>query len=578
MYIQPNTNIRLLKNVPIDNTYNNTIYFSNKGEQTNYFLGKTKINYTGQSYQRAERGYMQIERKAEDLYDCNYMMFQNESFGSKWFYAFILGVQYVNNITCRVIYQIDIMQTWFFDFTFKECFVEREHTKTDEIGDNIVAEEVACGEYVFGNYGVLDHVDENINIDLRDMSVIISVVDTEGETSSGKMYDGVYGGCTLFRYDQYDVEKINAKISEYIQSPESIVSVYLCPTAIINDSSISGGEGSEVYEEIRGGSKCEELTFRLESISGNEKFGNYTPKNKKLYTYPYNYLSVDNGSGNNMILRYEFFKDLTPYIVVNGVMTQPVKLVARPFNYKGILSDGVGGTQPLFTESISLECYPTCSWNCDTYKAWLAQNSVPILLKTATTAVDIGVGLNIAKSRTSLIGGSADRGDINAWLRGDSDTLPKKASDILYDNSRMRAEATSFDSFGGILSSCYSASVQADMCRGNTSNSNVNVANGDQNFYSGRVHVTEEFAKIIDDYFTRYGYAVNRVKTPSINNRPKWTFIKTRGCNIIGEMPADDMQDICSIMDRGITFWRNGDEVGNYSLNNSAYDETPDLH
>ena len=570
MYIQPNTNIRLLKNVPIDNTYNNTLYFTNKSQQTNYFLGKTKINYTGQSYQRAERGYMQIERKAEDLYDCNYMMFQNESFGSKWFYAFIIGVQYVNNITCRVIYEIDIMQTWFFDFTFKECFVEREHTRTDDIGDNIVAEEVACGEYIYGSYG-------NLTSDLKDMCVIIAIVDTKGEESKGKVYDGVYGGCTLYWYNEDDVKGINDKISEYLYAPDSIVSMYLCPKAIINEGSLSGGEDSEKFNEVRGGNNARELPYQDKPITTNDKFGNYLPKNNKLYTYPYNYFSVDNGSGTNMILRYEFFKNLTPSIVVNGTMTQPVKVVARPYNYKGVYGDAVSGTRPVFSESVSIESYPTCSWNCDTYKVWLAQNSVPILLKAMSSAVDIGVGLNIASSRGAMMKGGTSNADINAWLRGETPNTMSKG-DMYYRNAELGATASSFDSFSGILSSCYSASNQADICRGNTSNSNVNIANGDQSFFGGRVHVTEQYARIIDDYFTRYGYAVNRVKTPSINNRPKWTYVKTRGCTIIGEMPSDDMQTICSILDKGITFWKNADEVGDYSLNNSAYDTTPDLH
>ena len=558
MYIQPNTNIRLLKNVPIDNNYNNTLFFNNKGEQTNYFIGKTKINYTGQSYQRAERGYMQIERKAEDLYDCNYMMFQNESFGNKWFYAFIIGVQYVNNITCRVYYEIDIIQTWYFDYTFKECFVEREHTKTDVIGENIVAEDVACGEYVYGSYA-------DITTSLRDLCVIIAVVDTEGKEVDGKVYDGVYGGCKLYWYDEDDVKGINKKIAEYLYAPDSIVSMYLCPKAIINEGSLSGGEGSEKDNEIRGGNTPYELTFHSDAISSKDKFGAYQPKNKKLYTYPYNYFSVDNGSGLNMILRYEFFKDLKPHIVVNGTMTQPVKLVARPYNYKGVNTMNNGGVRPLFTESISLESFPSCTWNCDTYKVWLAQNSVPIMLKAMGSAVDIGTGLAVSSNNSRM----RELQPKNALTDADGNVIMNK-SDVMHRNSELSANASSFNSFTGVISSCYTASNQADICRGNLSNSNVNVANDDQTFFGGRVHVTEQYARIIDDYFTRYGYAVNRVKKPSINNRPKWTYIKTRGCNILGEMPSDDMQTVCNIFDRGITFWKNADEVGNYSLDNSV--------
>ena len=42
MYIEPNTTIRLLKNCPLDNTYDHTIWFADKGSQTSYFRGLTK--------------------------------------------------------------------------------------------------------------------------------------------------------------------------------------------------------------------------------------------------------------------------------------------------------------------------------------------------------------------------------------------------------------------------------------------------------------------------------------------------------------------------------------------------------
>ena len=82
MYIEPNTNIRILKDVPLDTTYDHTIYFSSATSQTNYFAGLTKYNLNNQTYQRVKRGYARVQRKAEDLYDCNYMMFQNSAYGN----------------------------------------------------------------------------------------------------------------------------------------------------------------------------------------------------------------------------------------------------------------------------------------------------------------------------------------------------------------------------------------------------------------------------------------------------------------------------------------------------------------
>ena len=152
MYIEPNSIIRLLTRVSLDPNYSYTIYFNSVAEQTNYFMSKQKYYLSGYSYQRINRGYARVGIKAENLYDCNYMMFQNTSFGNKWFYAFITSVEYVNNECSEIRFEIDVMQTWHFDYELGDCFVEREHTQTDRIGDNIVPENLAVGEYVMNDY------------------------------------------------------------------------------------------------------------------------------------------------------------------------------------------------------------------------------------------------------------------------------------------------------------------------------------------------------------------------------------------------------------------------------------------
>ena len=58
MYIAPNSTIKILRNVPLDPTYDHTIYFptGNTGLdiQVAYFSGKAKYTFTEQSYQRVK--------------------------------------------------------------------------------------------------------------------------------------------------------------------------------------------------------------------------------------------------------------------------------------------------------------------------------------------------------------------------------------------------------------------------------------------------------------------------------------------------------------------------------------------
>jgi len=58
-------------------------------------------------------------------------------------------------------------------------------------------------------------------------------------------------------------------------------------------------------------------------------------------------------------------------------------------------------------------------------------------------------------------------------------------------------------------------------------------------------------------------------KTPNRSGRPHWNYVKNKTTNLVGNAPADDVNQIVSIYNKGITFWKNGNEVGNYSLDNS---------
>ena len=81
MYIAPSTNVKILHNVPLDNTYDHTLYFATAAAQSTYFAGLTKYNLTNYTYQRVNKGIIRVSGKADNYYDCNYIMFQNTNFG-----------------------------------------------------------------------------------------------------------------------------------------------------------------------------------------------------------------------------------------------------------------------------------------------------------------------------------------------------------------------------------------------------------------------------------------------------------------------------------------------------------------
>lgn len=535
MYIEPNTNIKLLKNVPLDNSYSNTIYFADKSSQIVYFSSKVKHNLANYTYQRVNKGSMRVGLSADKCYDCNYLMFQNTSYGSKWFYAFITSVEYINNEVCEIRFEIDVMQTWFYSCTLKQCFVEREHSETDNVGDNIQPEPVNVGEYVVSDYSKLTAMNDSV--------IVVAIVDVDGG-SNGELYDGIYGGAQLWAYQASDIVSINSKIDSYKEKPESILSIYMCPALFIQDVPTGG-------KKLLYGAGATPNIVSTDQLNDNADFQGYVPKNKKLYTYPYNYFNLDNANGNSLPLRYEFFDNLTPVVEITGVITQPVKCVARPCSYKGVPSQTeLGGYTTLNSESISLESYPICSWNTDTWSQFVAQQSVPIALSVISGAGTTSANVAMANMMNAR-------------------SVHPLSENEQSDKNKLAVSGGILSSVCSTMSTIYSASIASDICRGSFNNGGVNFSNNKQQFFKSRVHITKNHCEAIDNFFSAFGYKTNLIKTPNISSRPHWNYVKTINCTIVGEAPSDDIATICGIFNNGITFWKNGDEVGNYNLDNS---------
>ena len=81
--------------------------------------------------------------------------------------------------------------------------------------------------------------------------------------------------------------------------------------------------------------------------------------------------------------------------------------------------------------------------------------------------------------------------------------------------------------------------------------------------------IKAEYAAIIDNYFSMFGYKVNRVKTPEKNHRENYWYTKTIDVNIDGNIPIKDLQKIKECYNRGITFWKNPGNFGSYAVSNN---------
>ena len=120
----------------------------------------------------------------------------------------------------------------------------------------------------------------------------------------------------------------------------------------------------------------------------------------------------------------------------------------------------------------------------------------------------------------------------------------------------------------GIMAQKADRAIQPPQSKG-TYSSNINVVSGCNTFTFYDRCIQKEYAQQIDDYFTMYGYKINRVQTPNIHARTNFTYIKTVGCKIIG-LNNEDTTKIESVFNNGITFWTSGDGIGSYQYSNNT--------
>ena len=141
-YVLPNGIIQLGTVNGLDDRYMHTLYFANESAQNTFMANKLTKQFDKTSYLRMDAGILKIQTPYYNVYKCNYMRFKNQTTvdagnvtvtrEDKWYYAFINGVEYVNEKTTLIHYTIDDLQTWLIGASINACLVEREHVNRSE--------------------------------------------------------------------------------------------------------------------------------------------------------------------------------------------------------------------------------------------------------------------------------------------------------------------------------------------------------------------------------------------------------------------------------------------------------------
>lgn len=498
--------------VNLDSDLKDTLTFSNKQEQINYFNSRIGKTFTDYSYLRKNNA-IRVNGNYDEISKYPYLFLRNNEEDRYYFY-FIIDYNYINENVTEIIIKLDSWQTYQFDIQFYNSFVEREHVSDDTIGVHTVPENLELGEYI--NY---DRAKFNYpgNGNMIIVGSTINLEDTSYPDISGNTYGGVYSGIKYYGF--VTIESINNMLNSVASAGklDAIQFMFMLPGGLV---------------DIEGMHIASSITPKVLTWSANKPtdINGYVPKNNKLFTYPYCYMLITNGASESAILQYNLFSDSNCNFKIYSVPTPGMSIRLVPQNYNGTVDNQ--------SEGLNLAKFPICSWNSDVFTNWLTQNGVNVGLSAVGSVGTIAGGVGLMMTGAGALAGA---GAIANGLMGVANTVGQ----------------------------VYQHSLQPNQLNGNSNSGDVSFASNETTFCIYGRSIRYEYAKIIDNYFSMYGYKVNSVKIPNINTRKNWNFVKTINCHIMGNIPQSNLLEIQNAFDNGITLWHNPSTIYDYSQDNS---------
>lgn len=584
-YIEPNTDIYLLEGVPLDPDYENVMYFpivftsdpsnpqpftkenferasyqdirASRNAQANHLLDTyNHFTFTRQTYQRINKNTIRVHKNAESLLRINYIVFRNTNFqdtgthtaNEKWFYGFVTRVDYINNEVAEITYEIDVMMSWWFDYYPNTCYVEREHTESDLLFEHIVEEDVAIGNDYVANSMPEDFLEPyatggSKSFDMNEQTLCILVnrkTSQHGDVSSYYVNNMVLPVRIItVDIDPNDIAgtitQIDSVLDTYLES--EIICIYQFP------KKFSTGSGSAIRWDFAIAGNFSSLNY-IPNIDG------YQPRNKKLFIYPYNFLQISNNCGQTAILKWENFSSLnhdTPYAHFNidGVYVPNAVAFCYPVDYKRI--------HYAYDEGLMYTNFPQNAWSGDVFKNWWTQNKGSFITSNISSVIsNLGGGFASGAAAGIATGNALLGVGVGMTTAGLSSVLNLSKSVASSIGKIRDVQATPQQTHGHVQTDALNAAIHKVQF----------------DFY--RMSIKAKQAQIIDEYFDRFGYACKRVKYPNRLARREWTYTKTIGCTLgHSKLPCDDEKKICSIYDKGVTFWVNDAHIGDYTLPNN---------
>lgn len=574
-----------LMNVPFDSGYKNVIDFKTYEAREKYMLSRRltdpsglHIAYSYDDCQYLRRdGVLKVPVHIDNLYRCNYLMYKNPYYSDRWFYCFVTDQKYVNDNCTALKIETDVYSTWILDTAILASFVEREHANSDIPGDNLIPEGLEIGQPVCAKQ--IDMYDE--------LSPVVCVAFTGDHigaysiTQNIGSYNGIPASIpflitTTSRF-QYLLTNINAA-----GQGDKIFSAFLLPQLAV-ESFISNHSteinGTKAFAQLSSDYK-EDMASHIITIDRPQTNNWYSPRNKKLLTYPFCYLGFNPPNGTPKIYRFENFSstDTINFEFVSEINPNP-SVVGIPINYMGQHHN--------VSQGVTINGYPSISYRNDFFNSWLAQNSQIVNLSVDRTSFNYDMNFRhneIAREKEANIRQAgiiaASAGATNAIMNANAPSAINRVAQGIYGafNSDLNTRdlilsanqdaGNFFYDIQALSAQVEKQSLLPDTGTLSSSNSTLLGYNLFQLACFTIYGLRGDMLERLDKYFDMFGYQTNMVKIPNTTGRKRWNYVKTCNINMVGNIPLADLNKLKAAFNNGITIWHSSKYFLSYTDDN----------
>lgn len=536
------TTIKIYKGIPWDSSYKFLKTFADATAQATFINGFLYREFSDCSYVRTGGEFkVRLEISQSALDGCNYLSFVNVGYSTRIYYAFITKAEYIADGTTFVSFKVDYWQTYQFQIVFENCYIEREHVDNDQTGKHTIPEGLETGPTRIDSSTLLNFKDE---YGVSQRCIVLSSTDASGGIVCGKS-NNVLQGCLQFVTEITNANGLQMWLDGFAESGlmDNIISVYQAPAFCTSSD--------QQFQQMV--AKTVTLPSRPSTLDG------YTPKNKKLLCYPFCFATVSNNSGSVIELMFDYWgSDGVRKAKVYGVSAPVPQCQFVPLDYQKVTEN--------YNYSLTFDNFPSVAVGTDAFKIWWGQNKNQSVASGVSNIADV-----VAGAATGGIGGALSAigqgiigtvGKIGDFIKGNefvSSVIGEKAAEKVGSSLESVSEKVSQTVF---FKNTPSSVV------GNLTTEGLLAGQDRQGFQVYYHTLRSEYAKMIDDYFTVYGYKVNRVGALKINSRTGWNFVKTNGANVHGNIPLECKELMEQLLNSGVWFWHNAN-VGDFSKDNS---------